>query len=426
MRLDQNNSHFHKVSFRTAQTARNPQRKNAGDPSLALGMTCIMLRSHPEAGMTVTVESDVAVGQRRGQNPLKLKNIHHVEFWCGNAKQSAYFYRKAFGFSQIAYSGLETGNRETASYVLGQGKIRFVLTTPISPTHPASEHVRKHGDGVHDIALQVEDADFAFSEAVRRGARPVIEPHDIHDQRGSVRRAAVHTYGDTIHSFISYKDYSGSFLPGFEPEEVSGQSAGLLIVDHIVGNVELGKMNEWAEWYSKVMGFSRYITFDDKDISTEYSALMSIVMSDDNRVVKFPINEPAPGRKKSQIDEYLEWYHGPGVQHVALLCGNIIETVTKLKTNGIEFLSVPDNYYDELPKRVGQIEEPMQTLKELKILVDKDEEGYLLQLFTKPVEDRPTLFFEIIQRKGSRGFGKGNFRALFESIEAEQAKRGNL
>jgi 4-hydroxyphenylpyruvate dioxygenase len=247
-------------------------------------------------------------------------------------------------------------------------------------------------------------------------------------QDGSVpvRRAAIHTYGDTIHSFISYKDYEGAFLPGYERAEVAGESAGLLIVDHIVGNVELGKMNEWADFYSRVMGFSRYITFDDKDISTEYSALMSIVMSDDNRVVKFPINEPAPGRKKSQIDEYLDWYGGPGVQHVALLCGDIIETVTKLKANGVEFLSVPDSYYEELPRRVGSIEEPMDVIQRLKILVDKDEEGYLLQLFTKPVEDRPTVFFEIIQRKGSRGFGKGNFKALFESIEAEQAKRGNL
>lgn len=376
--------------------------------------------------MTVTVEKDAARDTRKRENPLKLKRIHHVEFWAGNAKQSSYFYRKAFGFSQLAYSGLETGNREMASYVLAQGKIRFVISSPLNARHPAGEHIRKHGDGVHDIALQVEDADFAFEEAVRRGAKPVVEPHDIHDEHGSVRRAAIHTYGETIHSLISYKDYQGAFLPGFETAEIPGESAGLLLVDHIVGNVELGKMNEWAEWYSKVMGFSRYITFDDKDISTEYSALMSIVMSDDNRVVKFPINEPAPGRKKSQIDEYLDWYHGPGVQHVALLCGDIVETVTKLKANGVEFLSVPDSYYGELPSRVGEIEEPMDKIRELNVLVDRDEEGYLLQLFTKPVEDRPTVFFEIIQRKGSRGFGKGNFKALFESIEAEQAKRGNL
>ncbi|HUP45819.1 MAG TPA: 4-hydroxyphenylpyruvate dioxygenase [Thermoanaerobaculia bacterium] len=377
--------------------------------------------------MTVTVEKATTAGtQSQGGNPLKLKKIHHVEFWAGNAKQSAYFYRKAFGFSQLAYSGLETGNRDIASYVLSQGKVRFVISSPLNPRHAAAEHIRKHGDGVHDIALQVEDADFAFNEAVRRGAKPFVEPHDIHDEHGTVRRAAIHTYGDTIHSLISYKDYEGAFLPGFETTEVAGEGAGLLVVDHIVGNVELGRMNEWAEWYSKVMGFSRYITFDDKDISTEYSALMSIVMSDDNRVVKFPINEPAAGRKKSQIDEYLDWYHGAGVQHVALLCGDIVETVTRLKANGVEFLSVPDTYYDELETRIGKIDEPMQKLRELKILVDRDEEGYLLQLFTKPVEDRPTLFFEIIQRKGSRGFGKGNFKALFESIEAEQARRGNL
>ena len=377
--------------------------------------------------MTVTLDKQPSAGTAAaGQNPLKLKKIHHVEFWAGNAKQSAYFYRKAFGFSQLAYSGLETGNRDTASYVLSQGKIRFVISSPLNGRHPAAEHIRKHGDGVHDVALQVEDADFAFQEAVRRGARPVVDPHDIHDDHGTVRRAAIHTYGDTIHSLISYQDYDGAFLPGYEPAEIAGESAGLLVVDHIVGNVELGKMNEWAEWYSKVMGFSRYITFDDKDISTEYSALMSIVMSDDNKVVKFPINEPAPGRKKSQIDEYLDWYHGPGVQHVALLCGDIVETITRLKANGVEFLSVPDSYYDELEGRVGKIDEPMDKLRELKILVDRDEEGYLLQLFTKPVEDRPTVFFEIIQRKGSRGFGKGNFKALFESIEAEQGRRGNL
>ena len=376
--------------------------------------------------MTV-IESDVAVrGGALRENPLKLKNIHHIELLSGNAKQSAFFYRKAFGFSQIAYSGLETGNRQATSYVLAQGKIRFVVTSPLTPDHPGSEHIRTHGDGVIDIALQVEDADFAFAEAVRRGAKPAVEPHDMTDERGSVRRAAIHTYGDTIHSFISDRDYRGPFLPGYAPAEVPGTSAGLLVIDHIVGNVELGKMNEWAEFYSRVMGFSRYITFDDKDISTEYSALMSIVMADDNRVVKFPINEPAPGRKKSQIDEYLEWYRGPGVQHVALLCGDIIETVTKLKENGVEFLTIPPSYYDEMPARVGQIDEPMDEIRKLHILVDKDDEGYLLQLFSKPVEDRPTVFFEIIQRKGSRGFGKGNFKALFESIEHEQAKRGNL
>jgi 4-hydroxyphenylpyruvate dioxygenase len=377
--------------------------------------------------MTTAIETDVAVrGGQTGQNPLKLKNIHHVELWAGNAKQSAYFYRKAFGFSQIAYSGLETGNRQTTSYVLSQGKIRFVITSPLTPTHPAAEHIRRHGDGVIDIALQVEDADFAFHEAVRRGARPAIEPHDVTDEHGTIRRAAIHTYGDTVHSFLSYKNYSGPFLPGYRAADLPQESAGLLMVDHVVGNVELGKMDVWAEWYTNVMGFSRYITFDDKDISTEYSALMSIVMSDSNRLVKFPINEPAPGRKKSQIDEYLEWYHGAGVQHVALLCGDIISTVRRLKENGVEFLSVPDSYYEELPKRIGEIAEPLDVLRELRILVDHDAEGYLLQLFTKPVEDRPTLFFEIIQRKGAKSFGKGNFKALFEALEKEQERRGNL
>ena len=378
--------------------------------------------------MTVTTPAQPTLREvaESGGNPLKLKRIHHVEFWVGNAKQAAFYYRKAFGFSQVAYSGLETGNRTFASYVLGQGKVRFVLSTPYDPGHFASEHIKRHGDGVRDIALLVEDADFAFHEAVKRGAEPVMEPRDEEDERGAIRRAAIKTYGDTIHSFISYKGYDGPFLPGFTAAEVEGTPVGIAVVDHMVGNVELGAMNRWCEWYSKVMGFSRYITFDDKDINTEYSALMSIVMSDDNRVVKFPINEPAEGKKKSQIQEYLEAYYGPGVQHVALLCGNVIETVSRLRENGVEFLSVPDSYYEELPGRVGTIDEPMDELKKLGILVDRDEDGYLLQIFTKPVQDRPTVFFEIIQRKGARGFGKGNFKALFESIEREQAKRGNL
>ena len=378
--------------------------------------------------MTVTTPAQPTLREvaESGGNPLKLKRIHHVEFWVGNAKQAAFYYRKAFGFSQVAYSGLETGNRAFASYVLGQNKVRFVISTPFDPAHFASEHIKRHGDGVRDIALLVEDADYAFHEAVRRGAEPVHEPRDEQDEHGTIRRAAIKTYGDTIHSFISYANYGGAFLPGYQAAEVAGEPVGIAAVDHMVGNVELGAMTTWCEWYSKVMGFSRYITFDDKDINTEYSALMSIVMSDDNRVVKFPINEPAEGKKKSQIQEYLEWYYGPGVQHVALLCGDVIETVSKLRDNGVEFLRVPDSYYDELPARVGAIEEPLDTLKDLGILVDRDEEGYLLQIFTKPVQDRPTVFFEIIQRKGARGFGKGNFRALFESIEREQARRGNL
>jgi len=359
-------------------------------------------------------------------NPLKLKRIHHVEFWVGNARQSAYFYRKAFGFSQLAYSGLETGNRQSTSYALQQNKTNFVLTTPLHPDHAASEHIRKHGDGVRDIALEVQDADAAFAEAVRRGATPEFEPHDETDEHGTIRRAAVKTYGDTIHSLISYKDYKGPFLPGYREQRIEGEPTGILRVDHMVGNVELGKMNKWAEYYSNVFGFHRYISFDDKDISTEYSALMSIVMSDDSYSVKFPINEPAPGRRKSQIDEYLEAYCGPGVQHIALLTADVIDTVSKLQANGIDFLRVPDNYYEALPTRIGDINEPVEQIKKLGILVDRDQEGYLLQIFSKPVEDRPTVFFEIIQRKGSRGFGKGNFKALFEAIELEQARRGNL
>ncbi|HEX2121150.1 MAG TPA: 4-hydroxyphenylpyruvate dioxygenase [Thermoanaerobaculia bacterium] len=378
--------------------------------------------------MTVTTEQGLSIRDvaASGGNPLKLKRIHHVEFWVGNAKQASFFYREAFGFSQVAYSGLETGNRQFASYVLGQNRVRFVISTPLDPNHFASEHIKRHGDGVRDIALLVEDADFAFAEAVRRGAEPAIEPYDLTDERGTVRRAAIKTYGDTIHSFLSYASYEGAFLPGYVAAEVAGEATGIAAVDHVVGNVELGAMSRWAEWYSRVMGFSRYITFDDKDISTEYSALMSIVMSDEAHVVKFPINEPAAGKKKSQIDEYLEAYYGPGVQHVALICKDVIATVGKLRDNGVEFLRVPDSYYDELPQRVGPLDEPLDVLKDLGILVDRDEEGYLLQIFTKPVQDRPTVFFEIIQRKGSRGFGKGNFRALFESIEREQARRGNL
>jgi 4-hydroxyphenylpyruvate dioxygenase len=361
-----------------------------------------------------------------GDNPLKLKKVHHVEFWVGNARQAAFFYRNGFGFSQTAYRGLETGERGATSYVLTQGKANFVLTTPMSSSHPAAEHIRKHGDGVKDIAFHVENADQAYEIATRRGAKGAVEPRDISDEHGAIRYAAIHTYGDTIHSLISYKDYSGPFLPGFVSASIAGDDAGILRIDHIVGNVELGQMEHWADFYSQVCGFHRYISFDDKDISTEYSALMSIVMSDDSKSVKFPINEPAPGRRKSQIDEYLESYGGPGVQHIALLCKDELATVGKLTRNGIPFLRVPDAYYDVLRDRVGSIDESIAAIRELGILVDRDEEGYLLQIFSQPVEDRPTVFFEIIQRKGSRGFGKGNFKALFESIELEQARRGNL
>jgi 4-hydroxyphenylpyruvate dioxygenase len=383
------------------------------------------------------------------KNPLGLKKIHHVEFYVGNAKQAEFYYRKAFGFSRAAYSGLETGNRETTSYLVRQNRVNFVLTTPLSPEHPAAEHIKQHGDGVRDIAFQVEDADHAFNEAVKRGATAIAEPRDLSDENGSVRHAAIATYGDTIHSFYSYDSgrsatgngngqgnpksqirnpkYGGVFLPGFVPQELAGEEVGIQLVDHIVGNVELGKMNYWCDFYRDVLGFFRYITFDDKDISTEYSALMSIVMSDGGHNIKFPINEPAESKKgKSQIQEYIDFYRSAGAQHIALLCKDIGHTVSKLQENGVEFLTVPDTYYDELPSRVGEIDEDIASLKKLGILVDRDEEGYLLQIFTKPVEDRPTVFFEILQRKGCKGFGKGNFKALFVSIEEEQRRRGNL
>lgn len=375
------------------------------------------------------------------QNPLGLKKIHHVEFYVGNAKQAEFYYRKAFGFSRAAYSGLETGNRDTTSYVMRQSNISFVLTTPLHPDHPAAEHIKQHGDGVRDIAFYVDDADNAFSESVRRGAKPIVEPHDVSDENGTVRHAAIATYGDTIHSFISYNSprggtdtngadrysYVGPFLPGFVEQQVDGDPTGIMLVDHIVGNVELGKMNEWCDFYRDVLGFFRYITFDDKDISTEYSALMSIVMSDGQHNIKFPINEPAEGKGgKSQIQEYIDFYRSAGAQHIALLCRDIRSTVAKLQENGIEFLRVPDTYYEELADRVGCIDEDVEDLKRLGILVDRDDEGYLLQIFTKPVEDRPTVFYEILQRKGCKGFGKGNFKALFVSIEEEQRRRGNL
>ena len=377
-------------------------------------------------------------------NPLGLKKIHHVEFYVGNAKQAEFYYRKAFGFSRAAYSGLETGNRDTTSYLVRQNNVNFVLTTPLHPDHPSAEHIRLHGDGVRDIAFLVEDADHAFNEAIRRGARAAVEPNDIGDDNGRVRHSAIATYGDTIHSFYSYGvssphvskgssnghstyDYHGPFLPGFVEQAVEGEAVGIMIVDHIVGNVELGKMNYWCDFYRDVMGFHRYITFDDKDISTEYSALMSIVMSDGQHNIKFPINEPAAGKGgKSQIQEYIDFYHSAGAQHIALLCRDVLDTVAKLQANGVEFLRVPDTYYDEIPNRVGEIDENIEDLKRLGILVDRDDEGYLLQIFTKPVEDRPTVFYEILQRKGCKGFGKGNFKALFVSIEEEQRRRGNL
>ena len=360
------------------------------------------------------------------KDPVPLKAVHHVEFYVGNAKQAAFYYRKAFGYNQTAYSGLETGDREKASYVLEQGRVRLVFSTPLNGNNELAEHIRRHGDGVKDIAFHVDDAKACYEACIARGAKSAREPETLSDENGSVTKASIFTYGETLHSFISHDDYSGPFLPGFIEKKVEGEDVGLKYIDHIVGNVELGKMEHWVNFYADVMGFSQIQEFSDEDIATEYSALMSKVMESDNGRIKFPINEPAEGKKKSQIDEYLDFYDGPGVQHVALLTSDIIKTIKKLKENGIEFLEVPDTYYEDLTKRVGVIDEDIEVLRKLKILVDRDDEGYLLQLFTKPVEDRPTVFYEVIQRKGSKGFGIGNFKALFEAIERHQAERGNL
>lgn len=362
------------------------------------------------------------------QDFLPLHGVDHVEFYVGNAKQAAYFYRTAFGMKLTAYAGPETGVRDRASYVVEQDQVRFVLTAPMSPDTPIADHVRKHGDGVRSIALTVDDAARAYTETTRRGAQGVFEPQSSNDANGEVKLSAIAVYGDTIHTFVERKNYAGAFLPGYSPvgEDPVCRPVGLRYVDHMVGNVGWGQMNAWVRFYQDVMGFRLYQSFDDKDISTEYSALMSKVMASGNGRLKFPINEPAHGRRKSQIEEYLEFYHGPGVQHIALGTGDIIETVSRLRDQGVEFLRVPNTYYEALPTRVGAIKEPLDRIAELGILVDRDEEGYMLQIFTKPVSDRPTLFFEVIQRRGSRSFGKGNFRALFEAIEREQALRGNL
>lgn len=359
---------------------------------------------------------------------LPLLGTDHIEFYVGNAKQAAHFYQTAFGYELVAYAGPETGVRDRASYVLQQNKIRLVLTTALHPDSPIAQHVHTHGDGVKVLALWVDDVEQAFYNTMSRGARAAQEPFTITDEFGEVRMASIHTYGETLHTFVERKNYKGVFMPGFVARQgvPNTKPVGLKHVDHCVGNVELGKMNEWVEFYQKVMGFSLLLTFDDKDISTEYSALMSKVVSNGNGYVKFPINEPAAGRKKSQIEEYLDFYRGAGVQHIAVATDDIIGTITELRARGIEFLYVPETYYDDLAERVGAIKEDIETLKKLNILVDRDNEGYLLQIFTKPVEDRPTLFYEIIQREGATSFGKGNFKALFESIEREQELRGNL
>ena len=359
---------------------------------------------------------------------LPLNGTDYVEFYVGNARQAAYFYRAAFGMRLVAYAGPETGLRDRASYVVQQDKIRLVLTTPLRPGNAIADHIAKHGDGVKDIALWVDDAVSAWRETTRRGARSVREPWVLKDEQGTVRMSTIATYGDTVHTFVERQDYRGTFLPGFQEvqEDHVSRPVGLKYVDHVVGNVGWHEMNAFVDFYRDVMGFEMFQSFDDKDISTEYSALMSKVMANGNGRVKFPINEPAEGRKKSQIEEYLEFYNGPGVQHLALATDDILTTVSKLREQGVEFLRVPDTYYSELEDRVGKIDESVEDLKKLNLLVDRDEEGYLLQIFTRPVEDRPTVFFEIIQRKGGRSFGKGNFKALFEAIEREQRLRGNL
>ncbi|MED4227658.1 4-hydroxyphenylpyruvate dioxygenase [Neobacillus cucumis] len=354
-----------------------------------------------------------------------VRDVDYIEIYTGNAKQACHFFCSAYGFKPVAYSGLETGNRENASYCVKQRNIRIVLTGSYTEDNSVAQFVKRHGDGVKDIALLVDNVEKAYEEAIKRGAIALVPPYEMKDAFGGVKKAVLGTYGDTIHTIIERKNYKGAFLPGFEPftSELAIEDAGLIGIDHVVGNVE--RMEDWVEYYSKVMGFIEMKHFSDKDITTEYSALMSKVMHNGGRI-KFPINEPAEGKRKSQIQEFLEFYNGPGVQHLAILTEDIVSTVTILKKNGVEFLKTPDTYYESLSERIGKIDEKMEKLRELNILVDRDDEGYLLQIFTKPIVDRPTLFIEIIQRKGARGFGEGNFKALFESIEREQERRGNL
>ncbi len=359
---------------------------------------------------------------------LPLHGTDYVEFYVGNAKQAAYFYKTAFGFQSLAYAGPDTGMKDRVSYVVRQNKVTFVFTTPLRTGNPIADHIYRHGDGVKVLALRVDDAADAFHQTTVRGARSYLEPNVLEDESGEVVLSGIHIYGDTVHVFVERKNYKGIFMPGYREwrSDYNPTSTGLLHVDHCVGNVGWNQMNIWVKFYEEVMGFRNILTFDDNDISTEYSALMSKVMSSGNGYVKFPINEPAEGKKKSQVEEYLDYYDGEGCQHIAIATNNIIETVTTLQGRSVEFLKVPGAYYENLLDRVGNIDEDMESLKELGILIDRDNEGYLLQIFTKPVEDRPTLFFEIIQRKGAQSFGKGNFKALFEAIEREQALRGNL
>jgi 4-hydroxyphenylpyruvate dioxygenase len=358
---------------------------------------------------------------------MPLNGIHHVELYVGNALQAAFYYARAFGFRRVAYRGLETGTRDQVSYVLQQGRIRLVLTGALDSESPIAAHQHRHGDGVKVIALSVPSAEHAYREATTRGATSVAEPHEVSDERGTVRLATIETYGETLHTFVERGEYDGPFLPGFEAVEDGTEDSGMLLaIDHIVGNVELGAMEKWVKYYEDVFGMTEMIHFSDEDISTEYSALMSKVVSDGKGLVKFPINEPAEGKRKSQIDEYLEFYEGAGAQHIAVATRDIVGTVAEMRRRGVEFLTIPPAYYEDVPVRVPEVVEQLADLREQGILVDRDDEGYLLQIFTKPVGDRPTMFFEIIERHGARGFGDGNFKALFEAIEREQERRGNL
>jgi 4-hydroxyphenylpyruvate dioxygenase len=375
-----------------------------------------------------TINAQNSASNNTATDFLPLQGTDYVEFYVGNAKQAAHFYKTAFGFQSLAYAGPETGVKDKVSYVIRQNKLTFVLTTPLKNGNPIADHIYKHGDGVKVLALKVEDATSAWNETTQRGGKSYLEPTTLKDAEGEIVMSGIHTYGDTVHLFIERKNYNGVFMPGFKKwqSNYNPTDTGLLYVDHCVGNVGWNQMNPWVKFYEEVMGFKNILSFDDNDISTEYSALMSKVMSNGNGYVKFPINEPAEGKKKSQVEEYLDFYNGEGVQHVAIATNDIVKTVSQLQARGIEFLTIPASYYADVLDRVGKIDEDLAPLQQLGILIDRDDEGYLLQIFSKPLEDRPTLFFEIIQRKGAKSFGKGNFKALFEALEREQDARGNL
>lgn len=376
---------------------------------------------------TVARQSDEQAQRRAAQQDIfPIQAIDYVEFYVGNALQAAHYYRLAWGYNIVAYRGPETGSRDRVSYVLEQGKIRLVMTSALTPEGDIARHVNLHGDGVKDIALRVPSVDTAYHSAVIRGAKGLMEPTTVEGQKGSIRRAEIATYGETVHSLVERQDYHGAWMPGFWAKDIKGRTTGLRAIDHIVGNVELGRMDEWVEFYRRIMGFDQITHFSDKQISTEYSALMSKVVSDGTGKIKFPINEPASGKRKSQVEEYLDFYRGPGAQHIALVTGDIVSSVEALAANGVPFLRTPNTYYEELPARIGDIDEDLEALQRNGILADRDEEGYLLQVFSKAVQDRPTVFYELIERHGARGFGEGNFKALFEALEREQEARGNL